>query len=87
MAGGEQMPEISEILCGIYGNCTYPIIVYNHNGTVLWQNEPAGRYFSENLDASRHIDVLSPSCLRAASFLISISSRLLLNLHVTVMNL
>lgn len=87
MAGGEQMPEISEILCGIYENRTYLVIVYNLNGTVLWQNVPVGRYFSENLDASRHINVLSPSCLRAASFLISIPSRLLLNLHVTVMNL
>lgn len=37
------MPEISEILCGIYGNGTYPVIVYNLNGIVLWQNEPAGR--------------------------------------------
>lgn len=61
MAGGEQMPDISEILCGIYENRTYPVIVYNLNGTVLWQNEPAGRYFSEKLDASRHIyaDILS----------------------------
>lgn len=37
------MPEICEILRGIYGKRSEPVIVYNTNGTVLWHNESAGK--------------------------------------------